>query len=55
MIEEVEAGLVSTVIVKDLSRFGRGYLQSGIYQEILFPKMDVRLISIHEYLELILK
>ena len=51
MIEEVEQGLVSTIIVKDLSRFGRGYLQSGIYQEILFPKMDVRLISIHENLD----
>ncbi len=48
IIEEVEAGLVSTLIVKDLSRFGRGYLQSGIYQEILFPKMDVRLIAIHD-------
>lgn len=51
MIAEVEAGLVSTIVVKDLSRFGRGYLQSGIYQEILFPKMDVRLISIHENLD----
>jgi DNA invertase Pin-like site-specific DNA recombinase/succinate dehydrogenase flavin-adding protein (antitoxin of CptAB toxin-antitoxin module) len=51
MIEEVESGLVSTIIVKDLSRFGRGYLQSGFYQEILFPKMDVRLISIHENLD----
>jgi DNA invertase Pin-like site-specific DNA recombinase/succinate dehydrogenase flavin-adding protein (antitoxin of CptAB toxin-antitoxin module) len=51
MIEEVEQGLVSTIVVKDLSRFGRGYLQSGIYQEILFPKMDVRLISIHENLD----
>ena len=51
MIEEVELGFVSTIIVKDLSRFGRGYLQAGIYQEILFPKMDVRLISIHENLD----
>jgi len=51
MIDEVEQGLVSTIIVKDLSRFGRGYLQSGIYQEILFPKMDVRLISVHENLD----
>ena len=51
MIEDVEARLVSTIIVKDLSRFGRGYLQAGMYQEILFPKMDVRLISIHENLD----
>jgi len=51
MITEVESGLVSTIIVKDLSRFGRGYLQSGFYQEVLFPKMEVRLISIHENLD----
>jgi len=51
MIAEVESGLVSTIIVKDLSRFGRGYLQSGFYQEVLFPKMEVRLISIHENLD----
>jgi len=51
VIGEVEQGLVSTIIVKDLSRFGRGYLQAGIYQEILFPKMDVRLISVHENLD----
>ena len=42
MIEEVEAGLVSTVVVKDMSRFGRDYLQVGFYTEILFPKMGVR-------------
>ena len=51
MIGEVEAGLVSAILVKDLSRFGRGYLQAGIYQDILFPKMDVRLISLHENLD----
>jgi len=48
MIDEAEAGLVSTVIVKDLSRFGRGYLKVGYYQEILFPQLDVRLIAIHD-------
>ena len=51
MIEEVENGLVSTIIVKDLSRFGRGYLKVGFYQEILFPQLDVRLISIQENLD----
>jgi DNA invertase Pin-like site-specific DNA recombinase len=51
MIEDVENGLVSTIIVKDLSRFGRGYLKVGFYQEILFPQLDVRLISIQENLD----
>ena len=48
MIEDAEAGKVSTIICKDMSRFGRGYLQVGFYQEILFPKLDVRLIAIHD-------
>ena len=48
MIDEVEAGLVSTVIVKDMSRFGRDYLYVGMLTEILFPKMEVRLIAIHD-------
>jgi DNA invertase Pin-like site-specific DNA recombinase len=51
MIDEVEAGRVSTVIVKDLSRFGRGYLKVGFYQEILFPRLDVRLIAIHDNID----
>jgi len=48
MIEDVEAGNVSMVIVKDLSRFGRGYLKVGFFQEILFPRLDIRLIAIHD-------
>lgn len=51
MIEDAEAGIVSTIIVKDLSRFGRGYLKVGFYQEILFPQLDVRLISVQENLD----
>ena len=34
-------------MVKDLSRFGRNYLQVGYYTEILFPKMGVRFIAIN--------
>ena len=43
----VEQGLVDTIIVKDLSRFGRNYLQVGYYTEILFPKKGVRFIAIN--------
>lgn len=46
MIAEVEAGNVGTVIVKDMSRFGRDYLQVGFYTEILFKEKDVRFIAI---------
>ena len=38
LLEEIEAGRVDTLVVKDLSRFGRNYLQVGYYTEIVFPK-----------------
>lgn len=47
LLEEVEAGRVDTLAVKDLSRFGRNYLQVGYYTEILFPKKGVRFIAIN--------
>lgn len=47
LLEEIEAGRVETLVVKDLSRFGRNYLQVGYYTEILFPKKGVRFIAIN--------
>jgi site-specific DNA recombinase len=47
MLEEVKNGNVATVIVKDLSRFGRNYLQVGFYTEMLFPDKGVRFIAIN--------
>lgn len=44
----VEAGEVETVIVKDMSRLGRNYLQVGIYTDIVFPDNDVRFIAIND-------
>ena len=38
LIKEVEAGNVATIIVKDMSRLGRNYLQVGFYTEVLFPQ-----------------
>lgn len=37
MIAEIETGHIATVIVKDMSRFGRNYLEVGFYTEIQFP------------------
>lgn len=46
MIADVEAGLVKRVIIKDLSRFGRDYLQVGMFTEVLFAQYDVHFIAI---------
>ena len=47
LLEEIEAGRVETLLVKDLSRLGRNYLQVGYYTEILFPKKGVRFIAVN--------
>ena len=47
LLDEIEAGHVEVLIVKDLSRFGRNYLQVGYYTEILFPKKGVRFIAVN--------
>lgn len=48
MLAEVEAGNVRTVIVKDMSRFGRNYLQVGMYTEMTFPQYGVRFIAVND-------
>ena len=47
LLSEIEVGHVATLIVKDLSRFGRNYLQVGYYTEVVFPKKGVRFIAIN--------
>ena len=46
LVAEVEAGHVSTVIAKDMSRIGRAYLQTGWYTEVFFRENGVRFIAI---------
>ena len=48
MIEDIEAGYVTTVIVKDMSRLGRNYLQVGYYTDTFFPDHNVRFIAIND-------
>lgn len=48
MMEDVKAGKVNCIIVKDLSRFGRNYLDAGEYIERVFPFMGVRFIAIND-------
>ena len=46
MIAEIEAGNVGVVIVKDMSRLGRDYLQVGYYTEVFFRQKGVRFIAV---------
>ena len=48
MMDDIEAGKVNCVIVKDQSRFGRDYIEVGKYKEKIFPQLGVRFITINE-------
>lgn len=48
MIADIEAGKVSTVIVKDMSRFGRDYLKVGYYTEVMFAQHDIHFIAVND-------
>ena len=48
LIEDIEKGLVNTVITKDLSRLGRDYIMTGHYIEKYFPSKNVRYIAVND-------
>ena len=48
MLEAVKNGDIACIIVKDLSRFGRNYLEVGDYLEHIFPFLGVRFISVNK-------
>lgn len=48
MIEDIRAGQVNCVIVKDFSRFGRNYIEAGRYIQVMFPQSGVRFIAVTE-------
>lgn len=48
MMNDMECGKVGIVIVKDQSRLGRDYLQTGMLMEITFPQYDVRFIAVND-------
>lgn len=47
MISDIKAGKIDTIIVKDLSRLGRDYIETGDYIEQIFPLLSVRVIAIN--------
>jgi DNA invertase Pin-like site-specific DNA recombinase len=48
MMEDIKAGIVNCVVVKDFSRFGRNYIEAGRYIQVLFPRTGVRFIAIND-------
>lgn len=48
MIARVENGIIGAIMVKDMSRFGRDYLQVGQYTEIFLPEHNVRFIALND-------
>lgn len=51
MMTDVEDGYVSTVIVKDMSRFGRAHILVGYYTKYFLPEADVRFIAIYDQVD----
>ena len=51
MMQDVKCGLINTVIVKDISRFGRNYIETGTYLETIFPRIGIRFISVGEEID----
>lgn len=51
MMADVRSGLVNCVIVKDLSRFGRNYIEAGNYIEQIFPFLGIRFIAVNDNLD----
>lgn len=49
LLEDVRSGRVDCIIVKDLSRFGRNYIEAGEYLEKVFPFMGVRFIAVNDH------
>ncbi|MCL2852264.1 MAG: recombinase family protein [Defluviitaleaceae bacterium] len=46
MLEDAKAGLINLILVKDLSRLGRGYIETGHYTDEAFPSLGVRFIAL---------
>jgi len=51
MMAEINAGSLNCIIVKDLSRLGRNYIETGKYIEQIFPALGIRFISINDNID----
>lgn len=48
MLEDMEYGRINCIVVKDLSRLGRNYLEAGYYQQEVFPSYKLRFIAVYD-------
>ena len=48
LLDDAKNGIINTIIVKDLSRFGRNYIQVGQYLDYVFPTFGIRFIAIQD-------
>lgn len=48
MLEDIHSGTINCVVVKDLSRFGRDYIEVGDYLEQIFPFLGIRFIAVND-------
>ena len=51
MLEDIKQGRINCIIVKDLSRFDRNYIETGKYLEQIFPFLGIRFIAITDHLD----
>lgn len=51
MMEDAKRGRINCIIVKDLSRFGRSYIETGNYLEKIFPFLNIRFISVTDHFD----
>ena len=48
LLDDAKTGVINTIIVKDLSRFGRNYIEVGQYLDYVFPAFGIRFIAIQD-------
>jgi DNA invertase Pin-like site-specific DNA recombinase len=48
MLADIKAGKIARVLVKDMSRLGRDYLQVGMYTDVLFPEFGVHFVAVND-------
>lgn len=51
MLEDAQTGRIDTIVVKDLSRFGRNYIQVGQYIDYIFPAYGIRFIALSDNID----